>query len=306
MTGPLFAGIDGGATKTAIVVVDVNGEVIARAQTTTSNAAVIGHERAAETLHRLLQDAAQAASATLPFAGAWFGLSGADRPEDHALLRPRLQELATDLRMTNDAEMALGALPGGTGIVIVAGTGSICFGQNELGEHTRAGGWGHIFSDEGSGYGLAVAALRAFAAQHDGRGPETSLASRLMERWEIDDPFSIINRIYDPATSKSDIARMSRIVVDEAANGDEVARDILDQGAVDLASFGAAVARRLDLGPELNIACVGGLLLHVEPYRERVLHYLREHWIVPDVTLVDEPAIAAAQALAAKYRENPS
>jgi N-acetylglucosamine kinase-like BadF-type ATPase len=298
MTGPLYAGIDGGATKTAIVVVDSRGEVVARSQTSTSNAAVIGHEKAADTLRSLLQDAARAADTTLPFAGAWFGLSGADRPEDHAQLRPRLQELATDIRMTNDAEMALGALPGGIGIVIVAGTGSICFGQNENGDHARAGGWGHIFSDEGSGYGLAVAALRAFAAQRDGRGPETSLTSRLMERWEIDDPFSIINRMYAPETTKSDIARMSRIVVDEAANGDEVAREILDQGAADLASFGAAVARRLDLGPELNVACVGGLLLHVEPYRERVLHYLREHWIIADVTLVEEPALAAARALA--------
>lgn len=303
MTGPFFAGIDGGATKTAIVVVDRHGDVVTRAQTTTSNAAVIGHDKAAETLRGLLRDAARAADATLPFAGAWFGLSGADRPEDHALLRPRLQELATDIRMTNDAEMALGALPNGVGIVVVAGTGSICFGQNENGDHARAGGWGHIFSDEGSGYGLAVAALRAFAAQHDGRGPETSLTSRLVERWEIDDPFSIINRIYDPETTKSDIARMSRIVVDEAASGDEVAREILDQGAADLASFCAAVAHRLGLGPELNVACVGGLLLHVEPYRERMLHYLREHWIVDDVTLVEEPALAAAQALAATHRE---
>jgi hypothetical protein len=66
------------------------------------------------------------------------------------------------------------------------------------------------------------------------------------------------------------------------------------------------VAKRLELGPELDIACVGGMLVQVEPYRERVLHLLREHWIIPDVSLIDEPALAAAQALAQDYRENPS
>jgi N-acetylglucosamine kinase-like BadF-type ATPase len=99
---------------------------------------------------------------------------------------------------------------------------------------------------------------------------------------------------------------MSTIVVEEAAKGDEVSRAILEQGAESLAAFAGAVAKRLDLGPELDIACVGGMLVKVEPYRERVLHLLREHWIIPEVSLIEEPALAAAQALAQDYRENAS
>jgi N-acetylglucosamine kinase-like BadF-type ATPase len=210
------------------------------------------------------------------------------------------------MTMTNDAELALGGLPNRVGVAMVAGTGSICFGQNAAGKQARAGGWGHIFSDEGSGYGIAVDALRAFAAEHDGIGPETTLTQRLIEHWKIEDPFTIINRVYDSKTTKGDIASMSRIVVEEAAEGDEVSRRILEQGAESLAGFAAAVAKRLELGPELDIACVGGMLVQVEPYRERVLHLLREHWIIPDVSLIEEPALAAAQALAQDYRENPS
>ena len=301
MTAPLYAGIDGGGTKTAIVVVDQHGEVLTRQQTTTSNAAVIGHEKATETLRQLLIDAAAACDTELPFAAAWFGLSGNDRPEDHRYLRPRLEELVDEVRLTNDAELALGGLPNQVGVAIVAGTGSISFGQNANGDHERSGGWGHIFSDEGSGYGVAVGALRAFAAERDGRGQATSLTPRLMEHWQIEDPFSIINRVYDPKTTKGDIARMSQIVVDEALAGDEVARSILEEGAEHLAAMAASVARRLDLGPELAVACVGGMLVHVEPYRERVLHLLREHWIIPDVSLIEEPALTAAQALAAEH-----
>lgn len=304
MSAPLFAGVDGGGTKTAIVVVDTNGIPVFRGQASTSNAAVVGHEQAAETLHHLMLSAAAACDTELPFTAAWFGLSGSDRPEDHRILRPRLEDTASEIMMTNDAELALGGLPDRVGVAIVAGTGSICFGQNTEGVHARAGGWGHIFSDEGSGYGIAVQALRAFAAQHDGLGPETSLTSRLMEHWEIDDPFSIITCVYDPETTKGEIARMSRLVVEEAGKGDRVSRQILEKGAECLAAFGASVARRLDLGPELALAFVGGMLVPVKPYRERVLHLLREHWIIPEVTLVEDPALTAAQSLAQTYRSS--
>lgn len=302
MTAPLFAGIDGGGTKTAIVVVDAKGVPVYRGQASSSNAAVVGHDEAAGTLHRLMLSAAAGSDAELPFTAAWFGLSGSDRPEDHRILRPRLEDTATEIMMTNDAELALGGLPDRIGVAIVAGTGSICFGQNDDGKRARAGGWGHIFSDEGSGYGIAVQALRAFAAQCDGLGPETSLTSRLMEHWEIEDPFSIINRVYDPSTTKGEIARLSRIVVEEAEKGDAISLQILEQGAEYLASFGTSVARRLGFGPELALAFVGGMLVPLKPYRERVLHLLREHWIIPEVTLVEDPALTAAQSLAQTHR----
>lgn len=302
MSRPLFAGIDGGASKTAIVVVDAHGQVVTRGRTTTSNSAVIGHDSAADTLRELLVSTAEACGATLPFTAAWFGLSGSDRPEDHTILLPRLQDTAEDVTMTNDAELALGGLPHRVGVVIVAGTGSISFGQSAGEKRARAGGWGHIFSDEGSGYGIAVESLRAFAAERDRLGPETSLTPRLMDHWHIEDPFTIINRVYAPTTTKGDIAQLSRIVVEEANKGDVVSRQIMERAAEGLAALAAAVARRLELGPEFAVACVGGLLIQVEPYRERVLHLLREHWIIPDVALVEDPALAAARSLAQAYR----
>ena len=298
MTAPLYAGIDGGGTKTAVVVVDGAGQEVARNMTTTSNAAVVGHEQAAQTLLDAIGEAALQAGADLPFAAAWFGLSGSDRPEDHAYLTPRLAGVATDLMMTNDAELALAGLPGRVGVAIVAGTGSIALGQNAAGEKARAGGWGHIFSDEGSGYDLTRRMLRAFAAARDGRGPETSLTGRILGRWQITDPFSVITRVYDPSTTKGDLAALSSIVVEEAAAGDAVAAAIMDAAATELASLGSAVIRRLSLGPEVAVAFTGGMVVHVEAYRERVLHALRQEWIVADATLVDDPALTAARYLA--------
>lgn len=298
MTTPLFAGIDGGGTKTAIVIVDAEGNEVARGQSSTSNAAVVGHERAAEVLRTLLASTVEGAGAELPITAVWCGLSGSDRPEDHLHLRPALEPLTVDLQMTNDAELALGGLPDRIGVAMVSGTGSISFGQNAAGKKVRAGGWGHIFSDEGSGYDIARQALRAFAAETDGFGVPTSLKQRLMEHFQIEDPFTIINRIYDPATAKGDIAALSRIVVDEATRGDDVSLGILDRTAGDLARLGDAVARRLDPGGQLDLALVGGMLVHVHPFRERVLDILSKSWTINSVELVADPASTAARSLA--------
>ncbi len=302
MSSPLFAGVDGGGTKTAIVVVDAEGNEVARSSTTTSNAAVIGHDRAAATLRDLIESTAASAGATLPFQAVWCGLSGSDRPEDQRRLRPHIEDLAVDLQMTNDAELAIGGLPDRVGVAMVSGTGSIAFGCNAEGQRARAGGWGHIFSDEGSGYDLARKALKAFAAETDGFGKPTSLTPRLMEYWEITDPFSIINRVYDPATTKGDIAALSRLVVEEADKGDEVAREIITTSATDLARFGRAVATRLGLGPKLALALVGGTLTNVASFREHVIDDLSRDWDISSVELVTDPALTAARSLAQAWK----
>lgn len=303
MKGPVFAAVDGGGTKTAIVIVDAGGNEVGRATSTTSNAAVVGHERAATTLRDLIQSTAAASGVAVPLQALWCGLSGSDRPEDHRLLRPRLEDLAGELRMTNDAELAMGGLPNEVGVAMVSGTGSVAFGRNAQGAKARAGGWGHIFGDEGSGYDMARQALQAFSAEIDGYGKATSLTPRLMNHWNLTDPFTLINRVYDPSTTKGDIASLSRIVVEEAGRGDAVAAGIITRAAEDLARFGKAVARRLQLGPDLSLALVGGMLNHVESFRTQVIDQFAGEWTLASVALVSDPAATAARHLAATWKE---
>lgn len=298
MTESFFAGVDGGGTKTAIVVVDSNGREVVREHATTSNSAVIGHDSAAETLCNLVASASRSAGINLPLSGLWCGLSGSDRPEDQAKLRPKLEHLALELRLTNDAELAMGALPNATGIVLVSGTGSIAFGRNSLGKRHRASGWGHIFGDYGSGYDVARKGLYQFSAYIDGYGPATTLVERFIEHFELPEPHSLINRIYDPSMTKGDIAHLSRIVVTEAEAGDAVSIGILKQVADDLAVYADAVARELQLGPEIHLALVGGMLTHVEQFRDHVLARLQNTYIIRETQLVTDPALTGAMAIA--------
>ncbi len=296
--GPFFAGVDGGGTKTIVVIVDRLGRERARVRTGTSNAAVVGHDGAASTLRHALIQASAEGNAALPLAGAWLGLSGSDRPEDHRRLQPVLADLAGSIRFTNDAELLLGGLPDGIGVALVAGTGSIALGVNRKGQRVRAGGWGHIFSDEGSGYDITRKMLKAFALEADGRGPATTLTKRLTERFELSDPHQIIAHVYAPSITKGDLAGLSHLVAEEAEAGDEVASGIITSTADDMADLANAVAIRLGFSDGFDLAVTGGLFIQLASFRCRVLRTLGQHWSIATPTIVRDPALTAARALA--------
>jgi N-acetylglucosamine kinase-like BadF-type ATPase len=295
----IFAGIDGGGTKTAVVLVDESGTEQARVETTTSNAAVVGHDAAGSVLRQALVDALEMiGAAATKISGAWLGLSGSDRPEDHRRLKPYVADLVHEIRMTNDAELILGALPDSVGLAIVSGTGSIAFGRNANGERARSGGWGQIIGDEGSGYDLARRMFEAYARHIDGRGPGTTLTARLTAELALAEPFQLIAHVYDPATTKGDLASLSRLVIEEANAGDQVANEIITGSALQLVETASAAARRLGFTESLPIAMTGGMLVHIERFRAVVIDGLQRQWPTLDVHIVDDPALTAARAIA--------
>ena len=298
MTTDLYAGIDGGGTKTTVVLVDASGTERARVTSSTSNVAVIGHEAAGRVLRLAIEAATGLAHDDARIAGAWFGLSGGDQLADQARLRPFVDALVPEITMTNDAELILGALPGSIGVAIVSGTGSIAFGRNAAGDRVRSGGWGQIIGDEGSGYDLAQRMFDAFAREVDGRGPATSLTVRLREHLSLAAPHQLIAYVYRPETSKGDLAALSHIVVDEAERGDPVAMKIITESAGQLAETAAAAAHKLRFHQRLPLALTGGLLVNVEQFRTVVLGILSQEWPDIDCHIVNDPALTAARSLA--------
>ena len=293
-----FAGIDGGGSKTVVVVVDDQGCERSRVRTTSTNQAAIGTEAAIATLRAAMQDAAAAAGASLPFARAWFGLSGFDRAEDRARMEPSLRQLARSLAMTNDARLVLAGLPGSIGIALIAGTGSIAYGTDPAGHAARAGGWGSHIGDEGSGWRMGRDALAAVAQAADGRGPATELTERILSHWRLNAPSDLILRVYDPRTTKGDIAELSGIVFAAAREGDSVASGIVDDAVHALAEIPVAVASRLEFPGSIPLAFAGGLLLYRDIFRQRVLDLIGARIPVAPPALIDDPALAAARAAA--------
>jgi N-acetylglucosamine kinase-like BadF-type ATPase len=294
-------GVDGGGSKTVAVVVDVEGNERGRGMAGSSNHTGVGIEQAVHNVYSAVEGAARQAGCALPVQSAWFGLAGVDHPADYDLLLPYLRSLSRSVYLTNDAELLLSGLPDAVGIALIAGTGSIALGRDARGMVARAGGWGHIIGDEGSGYELGCRCLQAVARAVDGRGQATMLVEMLLKHWRLGDASDMIGKVYNDS-DKATIAALSALVFAAARDGDEVACGMVEDAARELALVTVAVKNKLDFGGgEAALALGGGLLLHETDFRTKVVDAIGTRMPVGDVVLVEEPALSGARASISGY-----
>src|SRR5690606_31065822 len=200
-------------TKTEAVLADADGQVIARARRGGANLAAHGELAVEKTLHELIEETL--GERDMHVAAICLGIAGSDRQEDAVVIRGIMRRIGARARIvvTNDALIALIAGAGmKPGVVIIAGTGSIAYGVNARNEAARAGGWGYILADEGSGYWLGRQALRAVVRAADGRGPATALTPLVLEFFGVSRPQALVREVYRHYLKPSDIARCARAV----------------------------------------------------------------------------------------------
>ncbi len=293
-------GIDGGGSKTAVILAHADGSLVGRGEGGPSNYHTVGQENAFSALDEAISIAwAQAGIAEQPLAAVVLGMSGVDRPEDSAVFESWIAKRfpGARVRLVNDGQIALAAgTPQGWGVVVVAGTGSIIFGQDEHGRTARAGGWGPLFGDEGSGYRAALEAIQAVAKAHDGRGPATSLTQRVLAFFKVAAPPDLIAAVYRPENSRAEVARLSRTVDEEALAGDAVAQAIIQRAADELAAGVQAVAvQHLHL-KTVPTALAGGFLVHGRSLQAAFLASAKGLGIVLDpIHPVEEPVWGAVR-----------
>ncbi|MDQ7035775.1 MAG: BadF/BadG/BcrA/BcrD ATPase family protein [Anaerolineae bacterium] len=162
----------------------------------------------------------------------------------------------------SDNEIALvGANGAREGILLLAGTGSVALGINADGEAVQVGGWGYLLGDEGSGYWIGMQALRVVTKAFDGQLEDTtSLKPRIMDELNLTQSTEILAWLYGQKQMPvSNIAKLSRLVLEEAESGDKQAQDIITIAANDLVHLAQATIRQLDMDKP-QIAFAGGLL----------------------------------------------
>jgi glucosamine kinase len=241
-------GIDAGGTKTRALLADETGRTVASASAGGANLRTHGELAVEKVLHSVIEQVEIAAGARAEALA--LGIAGADRPDDHAMLRAILSRIGFRSRVvvSNDARVAFVAgSPGGVGLALVCGTGSIAWGRNAAGEIARAGGWGWHLADEGSGFWIGEQAMRAAMRAYDGRGPLTTLVDSLSEHFGLESTEGLIRAVYDREYPRHDVARFSVRVAAAAAEGDAVAREILAHAAAELVLAARTVVGRLRL-----------------------------------------------------------
>lgn len=253
-------GIDGGATKTRCAAFDRGMEVLGETFGGSSNLTSLSQKEVQRNLTDLL-DRFFLESGFPPqdCACLCLGSAGAGRESARNELTKILQDILpqSGILVTDDAISALtGGTGGGPGVMLIAGTGSICLGRDSTGRVCRTGGWGHVMGDEGSGYYIACRMLQAIVRAHDGRDEPTLLTELVYEHWGISTVDELSDLVYRGGKGKSEIASIAFLCDIGYDKNDRAAARIIEDCAAELAAMAVVVAEKLAL-PGEGLPCLG-------------------------------------------------
>jgi N-acetylglucosamine kinase-like BadF-type ATPase len=301
----LVLGVDGGGTTT-VAWLAARGDadepvIVGRGSAGASNPQSVGFSRAREHLDRAIAAAFEDAG-TPPgkVHAAVLGLAGSDRPQAREVFRRWAEDraLADRVEVTHDAKLVLAAgSDAGWGIALICGTGSLAYGEDRQGRSARAGGWGYLFGDEGSGYAIALAGLRAATQSADGRAEPTALLDALLARLELAEPSELARATFRLAAEPATVAALADVVTAQAVRGDAAARKIVDRAAAELALAVGAVAEKLEIAAAgFPISVAGGTLLGCPALRGHFQQHLADRGLMHGpIAEIDSPVLGAVR-----------
>jgi glucosamine kinase len=296
---PLVVGVDGGGTKTRVLLADLEGRPLARVEGPPT-ALRAGDERAsAEIIAALVHEALERVdrAETRPVACV-VGVAGGGQERAAQALWSVLasSRLADDVNVVSDAEIALDdAFGDAAGVLLLAGTGSVAFARAPDGRLERCGGWGPVMGDEGSGAWLGRRALSVVTAAQDGREPDTMLIGAICTALEVESLEALIP--WAAEATPADFAGLAPVVMQAASQGDLRANALVSLAVEELVLHVRTLARRCftDERAAVPVACSGGLLGRGSLLRKRIEQRLKS--VVPGASVRSDEVDAARGAV---------
>ena len=294
----LFAGIDGGQSSTTAVIANEDGRILGRGHG--GPADEVGQDASSTRLHDALAEALASASVDAKidpdstFESIVAGVSGYEGRvygKPPALAAKRFQ-------LMHDAPIAhAGAFAGSSGIVVIAGTGSVGYGVNDLGETITLGGWGYLFGDEGSAFAM-MRAIISDAAHDSDAGDRNELCAFIVRELGCSSLRELVRAFYTNAISRESLAACAESVVKVAERGGSKAVRYCRDAAYALARLAAHSADRLAM-EHPQVAFTGGLMRN-GTMRELAAQSL--HLVLPSAQSVKPRYDAATGALLLAYK----
>jgi N-acetylmuramic acid 6-phosphate etherase len=291
-------GIEGGGTKTTWTLISHDGKILARGEASPGNTLLLSDGALEKLLRSIRAEIRKTGAHVEAIGGAFAGCQLAEEKSRVEKVLRRIWPRAPLVGVMEDTRSVLAAAFGeGPGIVVIAGTGSNVAGQKSADDPIeKVGGWGHLFSDEGSAYDIARRGLeRAFALYDQGRkisplGGEFLAAASKTSMEELV-PFILRD------TSKTSVAAWARCVFSAAEKGDRDAGALLDEAVAGLAQGVLSVARRLHLR-QPRVALTGGLFENQPGYLKRFQNALKRDLPKAESFLLTVPGAIGAARLA--------
>ncbi len=309
-------GIDGGGTKTAAILTDLSGKTLAEDTGGPSNFQMIGVDQAAQVLLSVIQGCCKKAGCTpSDITSVVAGLTGAGRESDQERMKKAFLDHGREfgaefdhLIIESDARIALeGAFKGSSGIILIAGTGSIAFGKAQDGTILRVGGWGRMIGDEGSGYAIGRDGLNIVSKELDGRGKKTLLSQLVADQFGLSSQERIIGSVY---RNNFDIASLAPAVIEAAAKHDMECERILNRAAFELSEHVRALTFKIERAArgtrtKIPLSFIGGLLTAESVFSRVVKHKIE--YSLPQVMVVrpqSSPAFGAVLMALEKTKQD--
>lgn len=285
-------GLDIGGTKTRGVRFE-SGVPVADESVGSANVQNVTPEEAARNLAELFS---RIGGGTI--ARVYAGAGGIDTDEDAAALAALIAPHAPGARVTvvHDSRLLLAAGGAATGVAVIAGTGSAAWGRNAEGAEARAGGWGYLLGDEGSGYWLGREAVRhSLRRMNQGLEPD-ELTRALLASCGTDHPNKLIALFHSPATGRRFWAQQARVVVEAADAGHPASQALIGQAGRDLADLAAQTLRQLGIAGPVILG--SGLGMNVERLQDAFRTALAAEGITDVRVLQQEPVFGVLQLVA--------
>jgi N-acetylglucosamine kinase-like BadF-type ATPase len=273
---PLFLGIDGGGTKTRCVLGD-DTSLLATGSSSSCKVQRVGEACARDALSAAVHEACvQAGVSPRQISRTCAGVTGTGRPEIARIMTNLIGSVVGgEIDIIGDVEIAFeDAFACTPGVLVIAGTGAIAYGRNSKGQTARAGGYGSMVSDQGSGFWVGVEAARAALRAHD-RGEQSHLLNKLMPALDAADFDDFILRAN--ATPPPDFATLFPAVLSSAEHGDDIAQWVLTRGGAELAKMADVVITQLFPDNQCTVATHGGVFSNSAIVRASFKKEVQEH-----------------------------
>ena len=261
----IILAIDGGGTKTDLAAGDINGNIGFLVSGPSTNLKSRPAVKVKEDLFRMLDSLFRnMAVSSSDIAGVSVAAAGGDRPEDQAKWEEWFHQYGIRPKTITVMNDCLAPLAAATkkreGLVLIAGTGSISYYFKKNGETIRAGGWGYLLGDEGSGYDIGNKALRRVLKEHDGRRKAGgALSLPVLEHFGLENPMELITHIYEASYPREAIAGLGRVVIELASSGNKDALELMMEAIHELEMLLSAIHAKDEESKNSSLVISGGL-----------------------------------------------
>ena len=295
----IVVGVDGGASKTRVIVADGTGAELASVIGAASAVRPGEADQSAEVIAQLVAEALAACEMSEEMPSALcVGVAGVGRDDEYSAFEDAMSKrsLADELVVLPDAVIALNdAFGEEAGIVLISGTGSMAYGRGPSQKMARCGGWGPVCGDEGSGAWIGRKTLSVITGSADGREPETGLLGAILTHLELESPDELIP--WAASATSRDFAQLAIPVMAVAATGDMRANSLCTLATEELVVHVRTLARQLftDERAAVPVALAGGMLGRGSWLRKLV--ELRLKSAVPGMVLHSDEVVPARGAV---------